>query len=133
MRSKTISQLYIQPFLITILPYYCAEYTGQGGVEEDADIVDDGGQPGGAWVRSLFSTDSYPDEIGPSQLGGAPLLPTQVSQEDFTTPVADETRRPTRQVVPPDPLTYSQQHTRAAQVAERRARGGAQRHKRGRI
>ncbi|CAO2150709.1 unnamed protein product [Urochloa humidicola] len=83
------------------------DYTGHGGVEEDVETGDDGSQPGGAWIGSLFSLHPYPDEIGPSQLGGAPPVPTQVSQEDVLTPVADEARRPTRQVAPPDPLTYS--------------------------
>jgi len=115
-----------------LLSYYCLGYTGYGGIEEDVQTAEDGSQPDGPWVGSFFSTNPYPDEIGTSQLGGAPLFPTQGSQEDVQTPVADEARRPTRQVAAPDPLTYSQHHTRAAQAAERRARG-AQRHKRGRI
>lgn len=73
------------------------------------------------FVNSFFSWSQ--DEIGASQLGGAPLLATQGTQEDYATPVPDPRTRPTRQVVPPDPLTYSQRQTRAAQRANRTKRG----------
>ena len=67
------------------------------------------------------------DEIGGSQLGGAPFVDTQMSQPEFTTPAPEGSGRPTRQVAPPDPFTYSERQTRAG----RRAAGKAT--KRGRI
>ena len=82
------------------------------------------------WVNMFFSTAPLPKEVGPSQLGGAPPA-TQDSTQGEQTPIPDQTRRSTREAIPPEPLTYSQYHTRAAQAAERRGRrrGG----KRGRI
>ncbi|CAN6248046.1 unnamed protein product [Urochloa humidicola] len=109
------------------------EYTGRGGTDNNGDTKDKSSQHGLPWVRSIFNANPYSDKIGPSQLGGAPLFPTQVSHEDVATPVADKAGCPARQVVRPDTLTYSQHHTRAAQAAQRRARKvaeGAQRHKR---
>jgi len=95
------------------------------GGTDDEDTPEDAGHDASNWVSNLFST---PEELGGSQLGGAPLFATQGTQ-DVKTPVPEHTGRPTRQVAPPDPFTYSQHQTRAAQQA---ARAG-QRHKRGRI
>ena len=82
------------------------------------------------WVNSFFSTAPLPEEVAPSQLGGAPPA-MQDSTEGEQTPVPDQTRHSTCEAIPPEPLTYSQHHTRVAQAAERRGRrrGG----KRGRI
>lgn len=51
-----------------------------------------------------------------SQLGSAPI-PTQPSQDEYITPVPSG--RPTRNVVPPSPLTYSADHVRAGRRAAR--------------
>ena len=73
------------------------------------------------WVNTFFSTAPLPEEVAPSQLGGAPPA-TQDSTQGEQTPVPEHTRRSTREAIPPEPLTYSQQHTRVAQAAERRGR-----------
>ncbi|TVU34548.1 hypothetical protein EJB05_16384 [Eragrostis curvula] len=72
--------------------------------------------------RSLtpFDLDAYlaegqQDTLRPSQLGGAPPM-TQSSQQYYDTP-APAGGRPTRQVVPPSPLTYSAGHVRAGRKA----------------
>ena len=54
-------------------------------------------------------------------VGGAPLATQDYSQVEQT-PVPEQGRRSTRETIPPDPLTYSQHHTRAGQAAERRGR-----------
>jgi len=81
------------------------------------------------WVNTFFSTALMLEEAGPSQLGGASPA-TQDSTQGEQTPVPDHTRRSTREAIPPEPLTYSQHHTRAAQAAERcgRRRGGKRGH-----
>ena len=56
------------------------------------------------------------DVMTSSQFGGAPQ-PTQPSQDDYITPAP--TGRPTQQVVPPSPLTYSADHVRAGRRAPR--------------
>ena len=61
-----------------------------------------------------MSQDDEIDIIGPSQLGDAPRA-TQPSQQMYGTP--DPSGRPTRQVVPPSPLTYSADHVRAGRRA----------------
>ncbi|KAF8664446.1 hypothetical protein HU200_054618 [Digitaria exilis] len=65
------------------------------------------------WVQSYYGS-RHQEEAGPSQFSDAPL-PTQGTQVEQT-PLPD--------VVPPDPLTYSQHHTRAARDAARRGRRG---------
>ena len=77
------------------------------------------------WVNSFFSAVPPHEEFGPSQLDGAPPA-TQDSTQGEQTPVPEQTRHSTREAIPPEPLTYSQHHTRAAQAAERcgRRRGG---------
>ena len=61
--------------------------------------------------------------------GGAPP-----ATQDYTlveqTPVPEQGRQSTRETIPPEPLTYSQHHTRAGQAAERRGRrrGGKRGH-----
>ena len=82
------------------------------------------------WVNTFFSSALTQEVVGTSQLGGA-----RPATQDYTlveqTPVPEQGRQSTRETIPPEPLTYSQHHTRAAQTAERhgRKRGG----KRGRI
>ncbi|CAN6246127.1 unnamed protein product [Urochloa humidicola] len=83
------------------------EYTDRGWTDDD-EGAQEHDRLSGDWVGSLFSSYPYPDEIGTSQLGGAPL-PTQTSQEPFTTPVADDGGRPAHHVGPPDPLTAPHQ------------------------
>ena len=77
------------------------------------------------WVNMFFSTAPMPEEAGPSQLGSAPPA-TQDSTQGEQTPVPEQTRHSTREAIPPEPLTYSQHHTRVAQAAERcgRRKGG---------
>ncbi|TVU33405.1 hypothetical protein EJB05_25220 [Eragrostis curvula] len=67
-----------------------------------------------------FDLDAYMaqgqhDTLRPSQLSGAPPM-TQPSQQYDDTP-APAGGRPTRQVVPPSPLTYSAGHVRAGRKA----------------
>ena len=73
------------------------------------------------WVNTFFSTAPMPEEAGHSQLGGAPPA-TQDSTHGEQTPVPEQARRSTHEAIPPEPLTYSQNHTRAPQAAERRGR-----------
>lgn len=73
------------------------------------------------WVQSYYGS-RHQEEAGPSQFSDAPL-PTQGTQVEQT-PLPDAGRRPAREIVPPDPLTYSQHHTRAARDAARRGRRG---------
>ncbi|TVU29951.1 hypothetical protein EJB05_21547, partial [Eragrostis curvula] len=68
-----------------------------------------------------FDFDSYfapvqnePNIVPDSQLSGAPSA-TQVSQGGYETPLPQG--RPTRHVVPPEPLTYSADHVRAGRRA----------------
>ncbi|TVU45570.1 hypothetical protein EJB05_05059, partial [Eragrostis curvula] len=68
-----------------------------------------------------FDFDSYfapvqnePNIVPDSQLSGAPPA-TQVSQGGYETPLPHG--RPTRHVVPPEPLTYSADHVRAGRRA----------------
>ncbi|TVU45978.1 hypothetical protein EJB05_05488, partial [Eragrostis curvula] len=68
-----------------------------------------------------FDFDSYfapvqnePNIVPDSQLSGAPPA-TQVSQGGYETPLPQG--RPTRHVVPPEPLTYSADHVRAGRRA----------------
>ena len=78
----------------------------------------------------FFSAAPTQEVVGPSQLGGTPLAMQDYTQGEQM-PVPEQGHRSTRETILPDPLTYSQHHTRAAQAAERcgRRRGG----KRGRI
>ena len=105
-----------------------ADYVHHGVTNDDDTPTEDRTSQ---WVETWFAT-----EIGSSQLLGAPFDPTQATQEAEATPSAMVTGCLTRQIVPPDPLTYLQHQTRAARAAERRGRravGAAQRHKRGHI
>ncbi|CAN6243884.1 unnamed protein product [Urochloa humidicola] len=113
------------------------EYTGHGGTDDDEE--EDIGRMSTQWITSPFSNNRCHEEIGASQLGGVLVAPIQGSHEFCTTPAAvpaDAARHPARQVGPPHPPTSSQRHTKAAQVAEQRARRAAQiapRLRRGRI
>ena len=95
-----------------------------GGTDDDEEIqdVDDLAQM--EWVNTFFSSAPTQEVVGTS-------LATQDYSQVEQTPVPEQGRRSTRQTIPPEPLTYSQHHTRAGQAAERRGRrrGG----KRGRI
>ena len=107
-----------------------SEYRQVGGTDDDEEIqeVDDLAQM--EWVNTFFSSAPTQEVVGTSQLGGAPLATQDYSQVEQT-PVPEQGRRSTRQTIPPEPLMYSQHHTRVGQAAERRGRrrGG----KRGRI
>ena len=107
-----------------------SEYRQVEGTDDNEEIqhVDDLAQT--EWVNIFFSATSTQEVVGPSQLGGTPLATQDYTQGEHT-PVPEQGRRSTRETIPPDPLTYSQHHTRAAQAAEQRGRrrGG----KRGRI
>ncbi|KAG2633271.1 hypothetical protein PVAP13_2NG248606 [Panicum virgatum] len=111
-------------------PIHDLEYRQVGGTDDDEEIqeVDDLAQM--EWVNTFFSSAPTQEVVGTSQLGGAPLATQDYSHVEQT-PVPEQARRSTRQTIPPEPLTYSQHHTRAGQAAERhgRRRGG----KRGRI
>ena len=106
-----------------------SEYRQVGGTDDDEKIqVDDLAQM--EWVNTFFSSALTQEVVGTSQLGRAPLAMQDYSQVEQT-PIPEQGRRSTCETIPPDPLTYSQHHTRAAQATERRGRrrGG----KRGRI
>ena len=81
------------------------------------------------WVNRFFSAAPTQEVVGTSQLGDAPPATQEYTQVEQT-PVHEPGRRSTRETIPPEPLTYSQHHTRAAQAAERRGRrrGGKRRH-----
>ena len=64
------------------------------------------------WVNTFFSTALMQEVVGTSQLGGAPLATQDYNQVEQT-PIPKQGRRSTRETIPPDPLTYSQHHTRA--------------------
>ena len=97
------------------------EYRQLGGTDDDEESEDVDHLAQTEWVNTFFSTALMPEEAGPSQLGGAPPA-TQDSTQGEQTPVPDQTHRSTREAFPPEPLTYSQHHTRAAQATERRGR-----------
>jgi len=101
------------------------EYRQLGGTDDDEESEDVDHLAQTEWVNTFFSTAPLPEEVSPSQLLGAPPA-TQDSTQGEQTPVPDQTRCPTREAIPPEPLTYSQHHTRAAQAAEQcgRRRGG---------
>ena len=84
-----------------------SEYRQIGGTDDDDEIqdVDDLAQT--EWVNMFFSATRTQEVVGPSQLGGAPPT-TQDSTQGEQTPVPDQTRRSTREAIPPEPLTYSQ-------------------------
>ena len=73
------------------------------------------------WVNTFFSSAPTQEVVGTSQQGGAPLATQDYSQVEQTS-IPEQGRHSTREAIPPDPLTYSQHHTRAAQAAERRGR-----------
>ena len=104
---------------------YESEYRQVGGTDDDEEIqkVDDLAQM--EWGNTFFSSAPTQEVVGTSQLGGAPLATHDYSQVEQT-PVPEQGRRSTCQTIPPEPLTYSQHHTRAVQAAERcgRRRGG---------
>ena len=107
-----------------------SEYRQLRGTDDNEEAADLDDLEQADWVNTFISTTLLPEEVGPSQLGGAPPAP-QDSTQGEQTHVPDQTRRSTREAIPPKPLTYSQHHTRAAQATKRRGRrrGG----KRGRI
>ena len=106
------------------------EYWQVGGTDDDVEVQDMDNLAQTEWVNTFFSAAPTQEVAGPSQLGGAPPAMQDYTQGEQT-PVSEQGHRSTRETIPPDPLTYSQHHTRAAQAAERRGRrrGG----KRGRI
>lgn len=89
--------------------------------------------PSPAFDFEEFFAQGEHETLSASQMGGAPeaTQPTQPTQDDYGTP--GPTGRPTRQRVPPSPLTYSAGHVRAGRRAPRpgTVRGVAP--KRGRI
>ena len=101
-----------------------------GGTDDDEEAEDVEDLAQADWVNTFFSTAPLPEEVGPSQLGGAPPATQDYTQVEQT-PVPEQGRRSTRETIPPEPLTYSQHHTRAAQAVERRGR--RREGKRGRI
>ena len=94
-----------------------SEYRQLGGTDDDEEAADVEDLEQADWVNAFFSTAPLPEEVDPSQLGGAPPA-TQDSTQGEQTPVPEQTRHSTREAIPPEPLTYSQHHTRAAQAAE---------------
>jgi hypothetical protein len=79
-----------------------ANYTYHGATDDD-DSLDDTATPTeddttSRWVETWFTT-----EIGGSQLSGAPMDPTQGSQDADATPSAMPTGRPARQIIPREP------------------------------
>src|SRR6185437_8975384 len=107
-----------------------SEYRQVGGTDDDEEVQDMDDLAQMEWVNTFFSAAPMQEVVGSSQLGGAPPAMQDYTQGEQT-PVPKQGHRSTRETIPPEPLTYSQHHTRAAQVAERhgRRRGG----KRGRI
>lgn len=116
--------------MITVRPQFVPSYTEPGGSQprppppfgdttfpdypEDDEIQEEQqhvGESSSFDLEAFRSWGTPADVYGSSQLGGAPLLPTQDTQEDFATPAPSG--RPTRTVVPPEPLTYSAHHVRA--------------------
>ncbi|RLM70173.1 hypothetical protein C2845_PM17G07970 [Panicum miliaceum] len=100
------------------------EYTYHGATDEDETLAHTSTleeyETASPWVETWFR-----QEIGGSELDGAPMNPTQASQDADAILSAMPTERPTREIVPPEPLTYSQNHTRAARAAEIPGRKGA--------
>ena len=86
-----------------------------GGTDDDEEIqkVDDLAQM--EWVNTFFSSAPTQEVVGTSQLGGAPSATQDYTQVEQT-PVPEQGRRSTRQTIPPEPLTYSQHHTRGARL-----------------
>ena len=105
------------------------EYRQLGGTDDDEEDEDVEDLAQVDWVNMLFSTAPLPGGR-PFTAGGAPPA-TQDYTQGEQTPVPEQGRRSNRETIPPEPLTYSQHHTRAAQAAERRGR--RREGKRGRI
>ena len=107
-----------------------SKYQQLRGIDDEEEAADMDDLEQADWVNTFFSTALMPEEAGPSQLGSAPPATQDYTQREQT-PVPEQGHRSTRETIPPEPLTYSQHHTRAAQAAGRsgRRRGG----KRGRI
>ena len=107
-----------------------SEYRQVGGTDDDEEILEVDDLVQMECVNTFFSSAPTQEVLGTSQLGGAPSATQDYTQVEQT-PVPEQGRRFTHETIPPEPLTYSQQHTRAAQAAKRRGkrRGG----KRGRI
>ena len=101
-----------------------------GRIDDDEEIqdVDDLAQT--EWVNRFFSAAPTQEVVGTSQLVDAPPATQEYTQVEQT-PIHEPGRRSTRETIPPEPLIYSQHHTRAAQAAERRGR--RREGKRGRI
>ncbi|RLN13664.1 hypothetical protein C2845_PM09G10190 [Panicum miliaceum] len=105
-----------------------SEYRQVGGTDDDSED-DDSELARTEWVNSFFDEGWPQDKVGSSQMGEAPPV-TQDSTQGEQTPVLVQGRLSTCDTIPPEPLTYSQHQTRAAQAAARR---GRRRGKRARI
>ncbi|RLM69182.1 hypothetical protein C2845_PM17G10240 [Panicum miliaceum] len=121
--SETYPLVLDQNFAIVVLRE--SEYRQVRGTNDD----DDSELAQTDWVNSFFAEGQPQDEVGPSQMPEAPPA-TQDSTHGEQTPVLVQGRRSTRDTIPPEPLTYSQHQTRAAQAA---ARCGRRRGKHARI
>ena len=92
-----------------------------GGTDDDEEVQDMDDLAQTEWVNTFFSAAPTQEVVCPSQLGSAPPATQDYTQREQM-PVPEQGRRSTRETIPPEPLTYSQHHTRAAQAAERRGR-----------
>ncbi|XP_039805079.1 poly(U)-specific endoribonuclease homolog [Panicum virgatum] len=106
-------------------PIHDLEYRQVGGTDDDEEIQEMDDLMQMELVNTFFSSAPTQEVVGTSQLGGAPLATQDYSQVEQT-PIPEQGRRSTHETIPPEPLTYSQRHTRAGQAAERRGkrRGG---------
>ena len=93
-----------------------SEYRQVGGTDDDKKIHDVDGLAQTEWVNTFFSAAPTQEVVGPSQLGSAPPATQDYTQREQT-PVPEQGHQSTRETIPPEPLTYSQHHTRAAQAA----------------
>ena len=104
----------------------CAGYSSGGTPDDVPDYeeqpVSTQREPSSFVDQWLHTGAQRQDEIGVSQLGGAPAA-TQLSQPGYTTPPPQAVEgRPVRDVGPPDPLTYPTNQMMAAQRATTRGR-----------
>ena len=98
-----------------------SEYRQVGGTDNDEEVQDMDDLAQTEWVNTFFSAAPTQEVVGHSQLGGTPPT-TQDYTQGEQTPIPEQGHRSTRETIPPEPLTYSQHHTRVAQAAERRGR-----------
>jgi hypothetical protein len=123
---------------VTNVRYAISVGYSSGGTPDDVPDIEE--QPVGtereppSFVDQWLHTGTQrQEEVGGSQLGGAPLA-TQLSQPVDTTPAPQAAQgRPVRDVGPPDPLTYPRDQTMAAQRAARGRKTKLPVAKRGRI